>query len=153
VKRLVLLDEQEFSIPSVVLNPQEFEYRSPVVTQVIPKDIRYGSVPRRGASLRAKQVRNAEVSITLVPLTQSVPDLELLSHMSVRTAILNFDVFGNIDNQPDLYNANASFLSATKGRLSFNVGAYPTGCVQLLITNRQSRNFRLKIQCAVYERE
>lgn len=151
MKRLVFVDEQEFSLPSVVLTPQEFEYRTPFLTQVITKDLRYGSVPRRGASLRAKQVRNPEVQISIVPLTAGVPDYTLLSSMSLRSSILSVDVFGNLVDQPDNYNVNASLLSATKGRLTFDVGSYPTGAVQLLITNRQSRNFRLKIQCAVFE--
>jgi hypothetical protein len=118
----------------------------------MPKDIKYGNVPRRGASLRAKQVRSPEIQITIVPLLSGVPDLTLLSGMSLRSSILSIDTFGNLDNQPDNYNVNASLLSATKGRLSYNAETYPTSSVQLLITNRQGRNFRVKIQCAVFER-
>lgn len=138
--------------------PVQMFHNSLIVTQVDVEGSNFGSLNSNGFAFSSVHIPGCKIVMSLYPIDQSGQvDMSLLNFISMSAGIVeippNYQSQGDFSrqsNSSDSLNLG-NLLSATKGRLSFDLSQYPVSMLSLIYTNHSRRMFTLRIEEFYYQ--
>jgi hypothetical protein len=149
--KIVYAKEGTLKMPTGVISPIAFNFVTPRVTQILPKNAEKGGLSQRGAGYRSIYAKNPVMIVYVTPVNASP---WLLHRIQCRASVVTYDSFGAGDGStqiPDIVNIDAGGLLATMGRLNFDLKIYATSEVRLEFRNRSAGVLQLKVRVEIYE--
>lgn len=138
--------------------PVQMEHNSLIVTQVDVEGSDFGSLNANGVAFSSLHVPGCKLVISVYPIDRSGQiDMSLLNFISMSAGVV--EIPPNYQVQSDVLRQSASsdtlnlgnLLSATKGRLSFDLSQYPVSMLRLLYSNHSRQRFTLRIEEFYYQ--